>query len=133
LSLAVIAVVAVQVVGFKAQGWRYLLKFFNVVNLFKKPFFGVMDFMVGILELISEFAKILSFTFRLFGVMFSGAILLFLISSIALPFLPSFILMFEFFMGLIQAFVFGMLTMVFMAQATKGHGGEEHAEEAHAA
>jgi len=24
--------------------------------------------------------------------------------------------------------VFGMLTMVFMAQATVGHGGEEHAE-----
>jgi F-type H+-transporting ATPase subunit a len=26
---------------------------------------------------------------------------------------------------LIQAFVFGMLTMVFMAQATQGHGSEE--------
>jgi len=40
-------------------------------------------------------------------------------------FVPSMISMFEFFIGLIQAFVFGMLTMVFMAQATQGHGGEE--------
>jgi F-type H+-transporting ATPase subunit a len=31
----------------------------------------------------------------------------------------------EFFVGLIQAFVFGMLTMVFMAQATQGHGDHE--------
>jgi F-type H+-transporting ATPase subunit a len=133
VSLALIAVVAIQVVGFKAQGPAYLLKFFNVTNLFKKPFFGVMDFLVGILELISEFAKILSFAFRLFGNMFAGAVLLFLISSMVTVFAPSFILMFEFFIGLIQAFVFGMLTMVFMAQATKGHGGEEHAEEGHAA
>jgi F-type H+-transporting ATPase subunit a len=35
------------------------------------------------------------------------------------------IMMFEFFIGAIQAFVFGMLTMVFMAQATQGHGSEE--------
>ncbi len=37
--------------------------------------------------------------------------------------------MFELFVGIIQAFVFGMLTMVFMAMATQGHGHEEeHAE-----
>jgi hypothetical protein len=44
--------------------------------------------------------------------------------------LPSMIMLFELFMGLIQAFVFGMLTMVFMAQATAGHGhDEEHEKE----
>jgi len=42
--------------------------------------------------------------------------------------LPAMIMMFELFVGIIQAFVFGMLTMVFMAQATQGHGDEEHAE-----
>jgi F-type H+-transporting ATPase subunit a len=42
--------------------------------------------------------------------------------------LPAMIMMFELFVGVIQAFVFGMLTMVFMAQATQGHGDEEHAE-----
>jgi F-type H+-transporting ATPase subunit a len=36
----------------------------------------------------------------------------------------------EFFVGLIQAVVFGMLTMVFMSQATQGHG-EHHEEGAH--
>jgi F-type H+-transporting ATPase subunit a len=38
-------------------------------------------------------------------------------------------MMFELFVGVIQAFVFGMLTMVFMAQATQGHAHEEHEAE----
>jgi F-type H+-transporting ATPase subunit a len=125
-ALALIAVIAVQVVGFQAHGWRYLLKFFNVTNLFKKPFFGAMDFVVGLLELISEFSKILSFTFRLFGNMFAGMVLLFLITSMVPAFAPSLIMTFEFFIGGIQAFVFGMLTLVFMAQATQGHSEEHH-------
>lgn len=126
LSLALISVIATQVVGFQTQGWRYLFKFFNVTTLFKKPFFGAMDFIVSLLELISEFAKILSFTFRLFGNMFAGMVLLFLISSMAPVFAPSLVMTFEFFIGLIQAYVFGMLTLVFMTQATQGHGEEHH-------
>jgi F-type H+-transporting ATPase subunit a len=127
-ALALLAVIAVQVVGAQAQGWRYIFRFFNVTTLFKKPFFGAMDFIVSILELISEFSKILSFTFRLFGNMFAGMVLLFLISEMAPVFAPSLVMTFEFFIGLIQAFVFGMLTLVFMSQATQGHGSEEHAE-----
>ena len=130
LALALISVFMTQVIGVRAQGARYFTKFFNYVNLFKKPFFGAMDFLVGLLELISEFSKILSFTFRLFGNMFAGAVLLFLVGSLVPVFAQSFVVLFEVFVGLIQAFVFGMLTMVFMAQATQGHGGE-HAEEAH--
>lgn len=127
-TLALLAVIATQVVGFQVQGWRYIFRFFNVLTLFKKPFFGAMDFIVSLLELISEFSKILSFAFRLFGNMFAGMVLLFLISSMAPVFAPSLVMTFEFFIGLIQAFVFGMLTLVFMSQATQGHGGEEHHE-----
>ncbi|HEY9076821.1 MAG TPA: F0F1 ATP synthase subunit A [Anaerolineaceae bacterium] len=132
VALALISVFMTQVIGVQSQGFRYFSKFFNTLTLFKKPFFGFMDLIVSILELISEFAKILSFAFRLFGNMFAGAVLLFLVSSMVPIFFPSLIYMFEFFIGLIQAFVFGMLTMVFMAQATRGHGGEEHHEESHA-
>ena len=129
-ALALISVLMTQVIGVRAQGARYFLKFFNVTNLFKKPFFGAMDFLVGLLELISEISKVLSFAFRLFGNMFAGAVLLFLVGSLIPVFLQSFVVLFEVFVGAIQAFVFGMLTMVFMAQATRGHG-DEHGEEAH--
>ena len=129
-SLALIAVVMIQVVGFRAQGLAYLSKFFNTRRMFKVPFFGAMDFLVGLLELISEISKILSFAFRLFGNMFAGIVLVAIVAGLLGKFsiLPAMIMMFELFVGLIQAFVFGMLTMVFMAQATQGHGDEEHAE-----
>lgn len=128
-SLALIAVVMIQVIGFRAQGWGYLTKFFNTKRMFKVPFFGAMDFLVGLLELISELSKILSFAFRLFGNMFAGIVLVAIVAGLLGKFsiLPAMIMMFELFVGVIQAFVFGMLTMVFMAQATQGHG-EEHAE-----
>jgi F-type H+-transporting ATPase subunit a len=129
-ALALISVVMIQVVGFKAQGFGYLSKFFNTRTMFKTPFFGAMDFLVGLLELISELSKILSFAFRLFGNMFAGVVLVAIVAGLLgrISILPSMIMMFELFVGVIQAFVFGMLTMVFMAQATQGHGGEEHAE-----
>jgi len=127
-ALALISVFMTQVIGVRAQGIRYFSKFFNTLTIFKRPFFGFIDFAVGLLELISEFAKVLSFSFRLFGNMFAGAVLLFLVGSMAPVFAQSLVLAFEFFIGLIQAFVFGMLTMVFMSQATHGHGEEEHAE-----
>jgi len=128
-ALALIAVVMIQVIGFRAQGAGYLSKFFNTRRMFKVPFFGAMDFLVGLLELISELSKILSFAFRLFGNMFAGIVLVAIVAGLLGKFsiLPAMVMMFELFVGVIQAFVFGMLTMVFMAQATQGHG-EEHAE-----
>lgn len=131
VALAIVSVVMTQVIGLRAQGPRYLFKFFNVTTLFSKPGFGLMDLLISILELISELSKLLSFSFRLFGNIFAGSVLLFLVGSI-LPagasWMQSGVLLFEFFIGLIQAIVFGMLTMVFMSMATHGHGGEEHAE-----
>ncbi len=129
-ALAIVAVVAIQVVGFRAQGLGYLSKFFNTRRMFQVPFFGAMDFLVGLLELISEISKILSFAFRLFGNMFAGIVLVAIVAGLLgrISILPAMIMMFELFVGIIQAFVFGMLTMVFMAQATQGHGGEEHTE-----
>jgi F-type H+-transporting ATPase subunit a len=90
-----------------------------------------MDVLVGLLELISELSKILSFAFRLFFNMFAGIILVAVVASLLgmLTIVPSMLYMFEFFIGIIQAFVFGMLTMVFMAMATQGHANDaEHAE-----
>jgi F-type H+-transporting ATPase subunit a len=130
VALALIAVIMVQVIGFKSQGSSYLTKFWNTRTLFSKPIFGVIDFAVGILELVSEFSKILSFAFRLFGNIFAGSVLLFVIGSLVPVFAQSAFLLLEFFVGMIQAIVFGMLTMTFMAQATQGHS--EHHEEAHA-
>ena len=123
VALALISVFMTQVMGIRAQGSGYFTKFFNVKGIFSRPVFGVIDFAVGLLEIISEFSKILSFSFRLFGNIFAGSVLLFVIGTLVPVFAQSGVLMLEFFVGLIQALIFGMLTMVFMSQATQGHGG----------
>jgi F-type H+-transporting ATPase subunit a len=115
-----------QVYGFQALGPGYLGKFFNTRTLFSKPMFGAIDFGVGLLELVSEFSKILSFSFRLFGNIFAGSVLLFVMGSLVPVFVPSMFMMLEFFVGMIQAVVFGMLTLIFMSQATAGHGEGAH-------
>jgi len=127
VALALTSVFMTQVFGARALGPKYFEKFINVRGIFTRPIFWLIDFAVGLLELISEFSKILSFSFRLFGNIFAGSVLLFVIGTLIPVFAQSGFLLLEFFVGLIQAFVFGMLTMVFMSQAVAGHG--EHAEE----
>jgi F-type H+-transporting ATPase subunit a len=126
-ALALVAVVMVQVIGFRALGWGYLTKFWNTKHFFDKPIFGFIDFGVGLLELVSEISKILSFAFRLFGNLFAGAVLIFVMGSLVPFFVPAMFYMLELFVGMIQAIVFGMLTMTFMAQATQSHGDHDEA------
>ncbi|MFA5927450.1 MAG: F0F1 ATP synthase subunit A [Patescibacteria group bacterium] len=119
LALAVISVISVQFFGITALGFfKYASKFIN----FKSP----VDFFIGILEIIGEVAKILSFSFRLFGNIFAGEVLLTVIASIAPYAAPIPFSLLELFVGLIQALVFTMLTIVFIKIAISGH--EEHEE-----
>lgn len=122
IGLALISVFLVQVFGIRAHGLGYFGKFLNVRALFTKPFFGVIDFGVGLLEAVSEISKVISFSFRLFGNLFAGSVLLFVIGSLVPVLAQTVFLALEFGVGLIQAIVFGMLTMIFIAQATAGHG-----------
>lgn len=122
IALALISMIIVQIVGFKILGIGYLKKFFN----FSKPF--PINFLVGILELISEFAKVISFSFRLFGNVFAGEVLLAVLAFLVPYFLPIPFYGLELFVALVQAYVFAMLTLTFIKLATVGHG--EH-EEAH--
>jgi len=127
LALAVLAVLAVQYFGIRALGIGYFAKFVNVPalnKLDKKPM-GLMDFAVGLLEIVSELSRIISFGFRLFGNLFAGQVLLFVIPFLAGALLPLVVYGFEMFVGVIQAFVFGMLLLVFASMATIGHGQEE--------
>lgn len=117
LAFAVISVIMTNVLGIIAVGiLPHLKKFFNFSNPIK--------FFVGILELVSEFAKIISLSFRLFGNVFAGEVLLIIIFSLAPYFIPLPFLFMELFVGLIQAFLFAMLTLVSISLHTAVH--EEH-------
>jgi F-type H+-transporting ATPase subunit a len=127
LALALITMFMVQVFGVRALGGRYFFKFVNITEL-KRGGLGYMMFIVGFLELISEVARILSFTFRLLGNIFAGGVLLLVMTFIVPFFIPMPFLGLELFVGFIQALVFAMLALVFMNMAMASHGdhGEEH-------
>ncbi len=110
LALAIIAVVSVQYFGLRTLGISYLKKFFN----FSDP----IMFGVGLLEIVSEFSRILSFAFRLFGNIFAGEVLLTVIAFLMPLIVPLPFLGLELFVGIIQALVFSMLTAVFLNMAT---------------
>jgi F-type H+-transporting ATPase subunit a len=122
LALALVAFTMVWVWGFQVQGVGYLGKFF--VAPWKSP---IMTF-VGILELVSEFIRIISWSFRLFGNIFAGSVLL-LIMAFLVPFIaPIAIYGLELFVGLIQAIVFSLLVLVFGLGAVESHHEDDHDE-----
>lgn len=117
LALALVSVGLIQYYGIKYCGFiNYMKKFINLSN--------PMNFILGILELVSEVSRVLSFSFRLFGNVFAGEVLIAVIVFL-IPVLASFpFLLLEIFVGFIQALVFTMLTAVFINMATVSH--EEH-------
>ncbi|PJA56102.1 hypothetical protein CO165_00045 [Candidatus Roizmanbacteria bacterium CG_4_9_14_3_um_filter_33_18] len=114
LALAIISVFSIQFYAIKFLGIKkYLHKFFN----FSDP----ISFFVGILDILSEFSKILSFAFRLFGNIFAGEVLLTIVAFLV-PVLASFpFIALEIFVGFVQALVFSMLTAVFLSGAIAEH------------
>lgn len=130
IALAVIAVVMTQVYGVAALGGGYFSKFFQFGQLVSGGIFGLINFGVGFLELILEFAKILSFSFRLFGNIFAGTLLLSIVGSLLPILIPPGLYLFEIFFGVIQAYVFFLLATMFISMAIVSHGGE-HGEEHH--
>jgi F-type H+-transporting ATPase subunit a len=111
IVLAVISVLTIQTIGIASLGFfKYAKRFLN--------FGGPIKFVVGILELVGEVAKLLSFSFRLFGNIFAGEVLL-VVMTFLIPYLiPMPFLALEIFVGFIQALVFSMLTLVFLKMAT---------------
>jgi F-type H+-transporting ATPase subunit a len=119
LAIAIISVIATNVYGAMANGLGgFLSRYFS----FKSP----IDFFVGILELLGEFAKIISFSFRLFGNIFAGEVLLIITGFLAPYVVPIPFLGLELFVGFIQALVFATLTLVFISIAVTSHV-HEHA------
>jgi F-type H+-transporting ATPase subunit a len=131
LALALVAVIMTQVYGVWALGPGYFGKFFQFSALVNGGVFGIINFAVGLLELLLEFAKILSFSFRLFGNIFAGTLLLSIVGALTAVLVPPFLYLFEIFFGTIQAYVFYLLATMFISMALVSHHGDEHGEEHH--
>jgi F-type H+-transporting ATPase subunit a len=128
LSIALVAVVSVQVFGVRELGIGYFTKFFNVPAI-RHGALGYVELGVSLIEIVSEIMKIVAFSLRLFGNMFAGAILLFVMMFLIPVGVPVIFFLLEVLIGAIQAFVFALLTLVFVSLAMIGHG--DHDDEEH--
>ncbi|HUX81130.1 MAG TPA: FoF1 ATP synthase subunit a [Candidatus Paceibacterota bacterium] len=110
LALAAVAFFTIEVTGIATLGFfKYVGKYVNL----KSP----IGFAVGLIELMSNVGRLISFSFRLFGNIFAGEVMV-LVAGYFLPyFLPAPLMGFEMFIGLIQALVFAMLTLFFIKLA----------------
>lgn len=122
-AIAILTMVIVQYYGFKKLGTGYLQKFFTLRG--EGAMKGINAF-VGILELVSELSRILSFAFRLFGNIFAGEVMLATMAFLVTFILPVPFYFLELFVGFVQALVFMMLALIFFTLAEHSHGDEHH-------
>jgi F-type H+-transporting ATPase subunit a len=137
LAIAAFSVIATHIFGIMTLGAvAHFSKFVNIRGIMGAIKYGPMavvvsfvEFFVGLLEIISEFAKTLSLALRLFGNVFAGEVLLTVIYGLVSFVVPLPFIFLELLVGVIQATVFAMLVLVFLKNMTETHGEEgEHAE-----
>ena len=120
LALAVVSVVATNIIAIRTVGLgMYLRRFFalNPLLLF-----------VGLLELLQELTKFVTFSFRLFGNISAGEAVLGTMSALLAFVVPVPFLAFELLVAVIQGLVFALLTMAFMTMLTEPHHAEENSK-----
>lgn len=140
IALAVMSVIGANLFGiFSLGAWKMFNKFVNIKALLSIPaqirknptvlLVAPITFFVGLIEIIGEFAKIASLSFRLFGNVFAGEVLLASMAALMAYFVPIPFLFLEILVGVVQALIFSMLTLVYFTVASDDHDHEEpHSE-----
>ena len=126
-GLALAIMVMIQAVSIREQGFlNYLDNFIRIRDVLigfqkglKEGFASLVSFFIGLIEIISELAKILSLSLRLFGNMFAHEVLaVILLGSFAFV-LPSLWMGLGLLVAVVQAVVFVALVSVYYAMAFK--------------
>lgn len=143
LALAVMAVVGANIFGALSLGvWKTFNKYVNLKalgDIFRKIrheptiiLVAPITFFVGLIEIIGEFAKIASLSFRLFGNVFAGEVLLVSMAALVAYLVPIPFMFLELLVGVIQALIFAILTVVYFTISASDHDAHEaHEEHAH--
>ncbi|PIR04146.1 MAG: hypothetical protein COV59_03100 [Candidatus Magasanikbacteria bacterium CG11_big_fil_rev_8_21_14_0_20_39_34] len=126
-SIALAMVLWTQYESMKTFGFfGHLGKFFKfkgVYEGFKKSigegFIAIIDFLIGLLDIVSEFAKVISLSLRLFGNMFAGDMLAAILLGAFAAVVPAPWLAMNIFVGVLQALVFGALTAAYYGLAVQ--------------
>lgn len=125
-ALALGVVIAIQFVGFKENGFGYLGHFFKFKEVYRgfkqgigAGMIAIVEFFVGLLELVSEFIRVISLSVRLFGNMFAGKVVMAIAIGSFAYILPAVWLGMEFLVAFVQALVFASLVTVYYTLVLK--------------
>lgn len=132
LALGLFSVVSANIFGMLVVGgWNYFNKFVNLKALIEIPgkirheptivLVNPITFFVGLIEIVSEVAKVASLSFRLFGNIFAGEVLIASISALVAYGVPLPFMFLEVIVGIIQALIFSILTLVYYTIASVEH------------
>ena len=143
IALAVMAVLGANIFGIFSIGlWKTFNKYVNLKALsgiFTKirheptiVIVAPITFFVGLIEIVGEFAKIASLSFRLFGNVFAGEVLLVSMAALVAYIVPIPFLFLELLVGVIQALIFSILLVVYFTIASTDHDEHEEHKVAHA-
>jgi F-type H+-transporting ATPase subunit a len=140
LAMALLSVIGSHIIGMLSVGffvhWNRFIQLGSVWQAIKtfnpmKILVAIVEFVVGLLEIISEVAKVASLSLRLFGNIFAGEVLITVISSLMSFFIPLPFMFLEILVGVIQATVFAILTV--LSEKPHGQHEEKHEEKPHGA
>ena len=137
IALAVMAVFGANIFGVFSIGiWKTFNKYVNLEvlgGIFTKIrheptiiIVAPITFFVGLIEIVGEFAKVASLSFRLFGNVFAGEVLLVSMAALVAYIVPIPFLFLELLVGVIQALIFSVLLVVYFTIASTDH--DEHEE-----
>jgi len=134
IALAIVAIVGSHILALSIKPFKHLGHYFRFQYIWKirkvtDALNALLEIFIGILEVIGEFAKIISLSARLFGNIFAGEVMVVMIGAIAsftqflfpMPFIGLGI-----FVGFVQAYVFTLLTMQFMGASIKAVSESHH-------
>lgn len=133
LGLALGSVVLINIISIKDWGFfGHLGKFFKFKEVYlgfkkniKSGIMAIIDFAIGLLDIIGEVAKVVSLSLRLFGNMYAGEILaVIILGSIAYG-IPILWTSMNLLSAVIQALVFGSLVTAYYMLAIKIKEGED--------
>ena len=130
LGMALVSFAIFEFLGFRKLGiGGYLGKFFPLYEFKTGIGAGIIALFVGLIELMLEFVKPITLSFRLFGNIYGGEVALGVITSLTIAFVPVLLLVLELMLNAIQALIFSVLTLIFIVLAIESH----HEEEGHIA
>lgn len=116
-AMALVMILFIQVQSIIQGGFfSYLGKFFQFKEVylgFRKGisdgFMAIINFLIGLLDIISEGARIVSLSLRLFGNIYAGEVLVVILLGAFAYALPSLWISLSILFGIVQAVVFGAL------------------------